>query len=272
MSSRKQIIDELAMVEVLGQMVKAYEDVYVAKIPHITQQVLASRDYALGLSRVYQQVLAARLYQQQAEQQLSQVAVLVTYSRQLSGELNEQIFRKFWQYVADKHIDLVVIGQWGKLRLQAQDSERDFQFFELPDKEITLQQIQKISLSLLDYQQIYVFYGKYRNLMSQVPVMTSFSPLKLLKQKLPAEKIDFLFEPEISEIVAYFREHIFAGLFHQTAHESQLAHLGSRISALENAISKIQDYAHQLKLKQRKLAKSRKNRKQLQRLASIVLS
>ena len=87
----------------------------------------------------------------------------------------------------------------------------------------------------------------------------------------PAGTVMYLFEPDLEKIVAFFETQIFSNLFKQTVHESHLARLASRITAMEQALERIENQEKILYSNKRKTIRLTENKVQLERVAGIGL-
>jgi F0F1-type ATP synthase gamma subunit len=81
-----------------------------------------------------------------------------------------------------------------------------------------------------------------------------------------------MFEPSVEKILMFFETQIFASLFDQAVHESQLAKFASRILAMDRAAQNIEVKLKRLELEKLKTVHSVSGKKQLDSLVSTSLT
>lgn len=297
MSSIKSLVEERAVVQVLGELVQAYEVAYVAKIGKTRDDVLAQRVFVEGLTKLYNEMKYA--YRKEVEALLrhksrsgrwllggrkkKSAAVLLSSSRRLAGEINQKVFGAFWDYIQSHDCDVIIVGSWAKEVYLQRGGDSNFVFFEMPDMNLTTEDLQPVLEKLLEYEGVQIFRGKYVSLINQVESMDTLGgveavekevfderiPAWFREREVEARQIGYLFEPSLKDILDFFDREIFASWLHQTSSEAGLAQMGSRISTLESAIDNIDKRLHGLTYERRKLIKRRKNKRQLQSLAGM---
>jgi F0F1-type ATP synthase gamma subunit len=122
-----------------------------------------------------------------------------------------------------------------------------------------------------------VYHGQFQNIIMQKPAISTIAGHLMSDPDLtptqPATKSthQYLFEPSLKEIVAFFETQFTTTLFYQSIHESELARNASRVKAMEESLDNIRHNEKKLKAVQRLLRKREDNKKQLERLASASL-
>lgn len=286
MSSSRQLSIETRLVEAMGDLVQTYEQIYVSKIQQVRDNVVGTRHFIEGLSTVYKELKLA--YGQEIllreKKHLAdvnplalhgEVVVLITTNKRLSGDINQKVFSYFMDYIANKDVKLMIVGQIGKELYQQRGGKKEYMFFSLPEDDLSIVDLQAAVEYLLHYDKVTVFHGRYKNLMIQQESKSSLTgEYDNVGAGLPTEEVrkeirKFLFEPGPREILEFFQKHIFGSLFQQTTQEANLAQMGSRIVAMEAATGNIQQRLKSLASAKRKLVKRKKNKKQLQALSGM---
>jgi len=147
-----------------------------------------------------------------------------------------------------------------------------YNYYDLEDDRVEVEDLVLVMRYLLQYQKIVVFYGQFKSLVNQVPTATAVSGDELYELK-PEEqkKHQYLFEPKIGEVLEFFEGQMLTTMFEQTVHESQLAKFASRLMALDTAVENIDRKVTQLNQAGVRLKHRQDSRKQLNRIAGISL-
>ncbi len=287
MPVRNSLADEIATAAGLKSLVTAYEEIAVMRIKRVRNDVLAARLFLDGLAEVFARVRASR--QREVAKQLRQrhkkkkgsgessVTVLLSTQKRLSGTITRKVVDMFAENIQaqDQPSDAVVVGSAARNLLSRLSSGRRIKYFKMPRSSAAAPlQLRPIVNHLLQYDKVTIYYGRFVNLVNQQPAATRLYQETLWKegqQEKQAKPEYFLFEPSLEQVVDFFDREVFANLFRRAVDESQLAHLGSRITAMEQASSNIDKELAHLMVKERRVIKDRKNSKQRQALTGMSL-
>jgi len=286
MSQLKQVAANSKFFSEFKVFVKSYQQVTLMDMEKIRQRVLEARAYADGLQDVFfdvkqnydQQILELLKKQPDHEQNFStlpknnrQALILLSPVTKFSGKINRKVFvnfSDFW-HQNETNTDVFIMGKTGQAFFTNQFPNQPFENIET--LEVT---IKKLSL----YQKINVFYPRFYNVVTQKPVITNLSGEKSFLQEFntdastyETDNKNYLFEPNLDKILNFFELQIFAILFNKTIEESDLAHLGARLTTLEATTQTLEEYTKKLQLQYQKLKRMSDNKKQRQRLAGIHL-
>ena len=202
------------------------------------------------------------------------VSVLLSANTTLYGGLIQRIFKLFIQNVSKDNSDIIIVGRVGRRLYEEQADKKAYLYFEIPDIEISLENLKPVIFHLVKYQKIMVYYGRYDSVVTQKEISSNISgdqPFELTAEPKPEADAtsQFLFEPSLDVILAFFEDLIASSLFRQTVHETQLARWASRILSMEKAQVNIDTQLTELRLSNLKIQKQQQNRTQLERLAGI---
>ena len=186
----------------------------------------------------------------------------------------QRIFKLFIENVLKDNSDIIIVGRVGRRLYEEQPNKKTYLYFELPDIEISLENLKPVIFHLVKYQKIMVYYGRYDSVVTQKEISSNISgdqPFELTAEPKPEADAtsQFLFEPSLDVILAFFEDLIASSLFRQTVHETQLARWASRILSMEKAQVNIDTQLTELRLSNLKIQKQQQNRTQLERLAGI---
>ncbi len=104
-----------------------------------------------------------------------------------------------------------------------------------------------------------------------MPVIANLYGMEDTTTTVTSTTVKYLFEPSLEKILQFFEAEIFASIFEQTIHESQLAKNGSRMLLLDNASQNIKDSLKKTELHLRILKHRQTNTKQLNALTGMSM-
>ena len=276
MSRIKQLEAETSIITVLNHLVQAYESMFVVRMAQTRDEIIGMREYVYGLQQTYNNVRLdqTRLKQSQlGMHRKGNVAILLSPEHSMSGQINQDVFRKFLEYSNQTNCDVIIVGEWGRdMYIQLRNGQSDFTYIEVHDGKIQPEELDKLVSAVRQYQTSKVFYGKYENLVQQSVAASDIgdqSQSSLPEQVAAEGDTGFLYEPNVDQIAKYFEDQIFTTVLNQTSKEGHLAQLGSRILTLEQALVKIDERLRKLKIQHRKQVRRAKQKKQLQAMTGL---
>ncbi len=299
MQGKKKLNEEIQAVNTLSSLIKTYEEIYMLKMYRTRNSVLNTRDYYTRILSLYKNVkqsykndLSGSFTKKNNQLALSvlkkpknQVLVFVSGNDRFAGDINNKIFFNFIEQYKISKSDLVVIGQIGKNLMKQRASRLKYQYFDLAEDfgVSTSKQLEPIVQFLIEYSDVRMFYGKFENMVSQVPVSQSITgEMGTVGNSLIADQVEqsiesnehfddsyFLSEPSLHNILIFFETQIFNSLFKRGVEEATLAQIGARVSSLEKSTYEIDKKVKLLNYMNLKGNKYLKNRKQQGLLVGI---
>ncbi len=280
MLSKKLLNLEIDSLHDIRAFVEVYEEVAATRMQRIRTDVMKARQFLEGLTAVFSDVKYN--YQSQVGQIVAQtklsrngrsVAVFISANSGLYGDIINQTFQMFLGYL-DTHpdTDAVVIGKQG-VRLIAESRPKIlYNYFDFSDDRVDSESLGMMMRYLLQFEKIVVFYGKFKNIVEQIPESTSISGDEILEAETGEKKHKkYLFEPSLAGILQIFEGEILASLFEQVLHESSLAKFASRLTHLDQAIENIDGKLGNLAVDARILRHKLDNKRQLARISGISI-
>ena len=246
--------------------------------------VLQSRQFLEGLLLVFAKVKSA--YVNEAGVNASSrtrngrtVAVFISANSRLYGDIVDRTFQKFSDYVKGNKPDVVILGKLGLSMMEDNLPGVLYNYYRFYlTTRLDLESFGLIMRYLLQFEKILVFYGEFRTILTQEPVVTSVSGdviearEEIIVNKSGKKMIRrFIFEPSVTEIARIFEGEILASLFEQTLHESQLSKYASRMLALDKSVENIDKRLGKVKEEGVKLRHKTMNKKQLSRISGFTL-
>lgn len=292
MAQRKVILEELAALNSIKELAESYEEIAVVRMQKIKDSVLKTRDFLAGISDVYVDLKAS--YMREIKELLEKrqrgdktilpslqkngktLLVYLSSNGRLYGSVTQKTYKLFMQDIKkpdSKDTDLVVIGRAGKEMIESSGVGKPFEFFDIPDTEVDIEHIKKIMTKFIQYEKVYIYYGKFGNVVKQTPISSSITGEDIFETEVvaPTPREDrFIFEPMLEKIFHLFESEIMANLFAQTLLENQLARHASRVNAMEEALVNIEEESKKLNQQRTRLKHLQQNKKQLETMSGVL--
>jgi ATP synthase F1 gamma subunit len=292
MPQRKKVLEDLEALNTIKNLAQSYEEIAVVRMQKLKNSVLQTRDYLADISDVYVDLKAS--YEREIKELIARrkqgntelipllqkkgktLIVYLASNGKLYGAVTQKTFRLFVQDIKKPEYaqaDIVVIGSAGKEMLDSSSVKRKYQYFDLPDTNVSIEHIKRLMQTFLSYEKVYVYYGKFGNVVTQSPTSTSISGEDIFEAEVaaPTPREDrFIFEPTLEKIFHFFETQIMTNLFSQTLLENQLARHASRVNAMEEALIHIQDEEKRLDKLRNTIKHQMQNKKQLETVSGVL--
>jgi len=281
MSRRDNLEETIKLVGQLLNLTEANQEIAVMRIGRVRETVLATRSFEEGLSAVYSSVLISHRQALAEEQdkddiEAKQAAILLSSNERFAGLITKSTTGEFVEFSrSNPSVDIIIVGQVGRELWELEQPDTPYFFFDLPEQAVSLKQIRPLLTHLLQYQDLTVFYPRYASVVTQQPVIrqlgSSIEAATRAAQDPTATAAHYLFEPSLENVLDFFNTQIFSIVVKKLFEETELAMLGSRITAMENAAYKIRERIEDLDRLEKQIRRRENNRKQRERLAGMRL-
>jgi len=137
-----------------------------------------------------------------------------------------------------------------------------------------LDDIKKLVNKFLSYEKVNIYYGKFSNVVQQIPFATSITGENIFEADVttPLTREDrFIFEPILEKIFHFFETQIIANLFTQTILENQLARHSSRVNSMEEMLGNIEQESKKLSQLRNRMKQLSEDTKQLETISGMAL-
>ncbi len=287
------VADRLLTTDTVLDMVTTLEEVAVLRMQRVRNSVLKTRGYLEGLLDVF---VSVRLVHQREIDQLhggrhwwqgrqpsakttvrngKTIIVLVSPSQRLSGEVGRRVYHEFETALEKQtgQFEVAIVGKMGHDRYVSQFQREPDLYLDWQEHADVQDDLPGFLASLVDYEKVIVFTAEFQSLVTQQPkqlILTGNEELTA-KAEGPVSNQMYLCEPTIGELVDFFEHQVVASLFQQSLQEARLAHLGSRVTALESATQTVTTEKSKLRRAAQQLERQEQQRRQRQRLAGMQL-
>jgi ATP synthase F1 gamma subunit len=283
MISKKQLMVETDGLLSLKGLVEVYEEVAAGRMQKVRGAVLQSRQFLEGLLVIFAKIKSA--YINDSNKQMTTrvknnrtAAVFISANSRLYGDIVDRTFNSFVDYTKTNKPDVVVLGKLGLSLMADRLPGVLFNYFDFSDDKVEMESFEIIMRYLLQFEKILVFYGQFKTILSQEPVITSVSgdAISAVNQQnsdSSGKKIvkQYIFEPSLEVISKVFEGEILASVFEQTLHESQLSKYASRMLALDRSIDNIEKRLLEVRSEGVRLKHKSFNKKQLSTFSGVSL-
>ncbi len=293
MAQRKVILEDLEALSSLKELAESYEEIAVIRMQKLKDSVLRTRNFLADISDVFVDLKASHLREiaellekrrkdnanlpPELQKKGKLLMVYLSSNTKFYGAITQKTFRLFLNDVrkpSENPPDVVVIGKVGKELYDAIETHTQYEFFDLPDNNVDIEYIKKLVNKFLQYEKVLIYYGKFGNVVKQIPFSTSITGDDIFETEIPTptpREDRFIFEPILEKIFHFFETQIMANLFGQTLLENQLARHSSRVNAMEEALIHIEEESKKLTLIKNRLRQQTENIKQLETISGMAL-
>jgi ATP synthase F1 gamma subunit len=283
MNNLIDINEKIGEIDTLQKLVDAYEEIASIRMKKTRSSVLSNRNFQDEINLLFDQVRlsyvkeVASLAKKKGPKDKNItflphngkiVAVLLSANTGLYGEIVGQTFQKFIGEAREGTSELTIVGKHGLSLYLAEGLNKPYTYFDLPDYGQDKMQLAEIVKHIVQYEEIHVYYGKFKNVISQEVTKLAISAEISLSEKGITKPISYIFEPSLEKILMFFETEIFASLFEQAVKESQLAKFASRFLAMDRAMGNIKEELKNMSFEKIRIVHNNSNRKQLDMLTS----
>ncbi|MCD6490621.1 MAG: ATP synthase F1 subunit gamma [Thermodesulfobacterium sp.] len=266
MPALRDIRRKIEAVKRIGQITKAMNMVASAKLRTLQERLEGFRPYRKKFEEVIDNVLGAGTINTQKIPFLQQREVkkagiiLVTADKGLCGAFNSNLIRETEKAIRrfhkeGKEVELTCVGKKGVTYFQRRAKVREA-YPNIMGK-ILMQDARKIARSAMmaylegEWDEVYVIYGYFINVVRQIPKMERIIPLSFEKSSEAEEKkvsYAYIYEPEEEELLSeilplYINTLVFSAML-----ETSVSEQAARMTAMDNANKACGDMVKQLTL------------------------
>lgn len=251
MSRALTIKKELGQIHTIEDLTQAFEGIASIHISQIRDRVVASKQFFSELWPIYRALRIdpkERLKRPGRERKGKSVFVAVTGESKLGTEVTEQLIDTLLaSFAAPNKTDIISVGSRGAQLLRTKGVATAGQFV-FPASDVTIN-VGDVIHELAKYDHISVFYQTYESLRVQkITRIDLVSAVRELGEGVADEgeaisSLDYIFEPNITEIADYMESVMMGVAFSQIIMESKLAGYATRFNAMTRAKTRAADLA-----------------------------
>jgi F-type H+-transporting ATPase subunit gamma len=264
MAGEKEIRNKIRSVQNMQKITSAMEKVAASKIRKAQAQMEASRPYAQRIRRVISHLAQANGnlgHPFMDEREVSRVGfIVISTDRGLCGGLNANLFRKVIGDVAewkDKgvDVDMVLVGAKAVQFFRRMGGSVLGTATHLGDQPSVNDLIGAITIMLKAYEEgkidrLFLLHNVFVSAMSQKPVAATLLPVSEIAEKDEEmqEHWDYIYEPEVSELLDEFLSRYIESQVYRGAVENFACEMAAKMVAMKSATDNAGDIISKLQL------------------------
>lgn len=266
MPALRDIRRKIEAIKRIGQITKAMNMVASAKLRTLQQRLEGFRPYRIKFEEVIDNVLACGTINTQKipllqKREVKKVGIiLITADKGLCGAFNSNLIREAEKAInrfkkEGKEVELICVGRKGATYFRKKAPVRE-QYVNIMGK-VLMQDARKIARSAMmaylagEWDEVYVIYGYFVNVVKQIPKMEKIIPLSLEKASEKEEKkmtYAYIYEPEEEELLSQILPLYINTLVFSAMLETAVSEQAARMTAMDNANKACGDMVKQLTL------------------------
>lgn len=285
---KKVITKEISDLQVLEVLTNAYAEISSGRMKKTRDSVVTSRDFLGEIQAVFRELQdsyrreflsLARRRGFKKGQKLTflshngrTTSLFLSTNAGFYGNLTRKVFGAFADDFKKGGVEATIVGRLGLSMFLQGFPGKSYSYFELSDYGIDRDQLSDLVRHLVQYDEIRVYYGKFRSIVNQLPEKTVISAQTAMNEgeKTGQEVVKYLFEPSLEEILMFFETEMFTSVFRQVVSESQLAKFASRMLAMDMAGERIKESLGVARNEYLRVVHYMNNKKQLEYLTSVL--
>lgn len=237
MNDLKETLEHTQTAQFVTTMLR---DISATKLQSIRALFDANHEYFIelhGLMALVEAHAQEKGYLNKEKEQTSKrVYVALTSNKRFYGTLNKEVIGYLREKIQnDKNASCVIIGQTGHQILEASSEPFPADFELFASDEPTPQEAFASIASLSVYDEIIVVHPTFINSFEQKAKETDLTHVPQRTELKEHPPLQYLFEPEILEMISFFRTQIRLVLFSRVLLETRLALTGARLMKMQRA-------------------------------------
>jgi len=262
----RQIIEESQALKLVAQ---SYSEIAASKLQRIRAGIEKNRTFFQEVSQVFHivNVAAAKRKIGLAAKDKGTISLILTSNNRFYGDIESKLLRYFVINSAKFKTDRIVVGKTAHEFLSTMKYSHSYQPFSFKNDVPEEQELKQIIANIEGYASVLVYYCRMQSVLVQEPHVVDViqaPPEHFIDPK--KHNIDYIFEPEIADMLKFFDSQIIQLLMEQTFLEAELARTAARLISMDEA----QGNADDLILTQKKILGSAKKSAENMRLLETI--
>lgn len=237
---------QVGQIESIKEITQAMADIATSQIKQ--RRAVAERNiqYFREIFTLYETVkqiaLKTKRYQETQRAKNGKTAViLLTSNNKFNGDLDVTLTNFFIEQSsleADPGLigaEKLVVGVSGQELLRGKHVNFKYTPIKFAKDYPTVTEIDSLVKQVGDYSRVLVYHSRFITLLNQEPAMTDITATEELKSSVKPENIQFLLEPEIGKMIAFFEDQMLLLLLQSIFLESEIARTAARMISMNQA-------------------------------------
>jgi len=263
----RNIIEE---TETLSEIASAYTEMSEMKIKQIRSAYELNARFYIEITYIYQHLMLTaanrKLLSPEGESKILSVAI--TSNQHFFGTMNLDVIDTFDNDSATKTLDRIVIGATGREHYQTQNNHSIKEFIQFKKDNPDPQEITDLLTRFHEYDKVLLYFPRFVTLLRQDTGIIDIT-YKPESHQMEGIDLDFIFEPELPDILDFFNTQVRTILFNRTMIETDLARTASRMLSMSGAHERAETQIKNQKQQLDKRAKLIRNAQLLETVAGM---
>lgn len=236
----KEIQEALEEGDSLRTIAQAYSEIANLKIKRIRSQVERNRLFFQEIFKVYALIKNLAIKRKVVVPKSKKtISIIITSNYHFYGSINSDLLEFFLNTAQKLNTDVILIGKAADDYFK-NNIPSNYHLMLLKTDQPDASELTNLANIIKDYNQVLIFHSRLKSLLVQEPMVSdittsSSSDEKILNAKGEVDEFKFIFEPELSKIMAFFDSQILTLLLESTFLESELARTASRFISMDQA-------------------------------------
>ncbi len=232
---------ELEDLKTIRFVVSALFDISVEKLGHLRAEFQKNQRFYIDISSLYSDIKRSARSRGDLPKKTTNVVrrvfVALTSNTRFYGSINADVMRSFIkQSRSAKDTDTLVIGNTGKSFLEdMSDKLPNIKTFSFVEDRPTKAEIHKFLNQIEAYDEVHVFYPSFVSIFAQKIEQTDITHTASEVESEETELVEYIFEPELSQVLGFFETRIRYLLFGRVVLESELARTAARLFSINRS-------------------------------------
>ncbi len=237
---------ELDNLETIGFVTTALFEVSAEKINRLRTAFEKNSKFYTEITKLYQAVkqtarargeLSEKTTGKAARDTNRSISVAFTTNSRFYGSVNTEVMRTFLKNMQDPQSDYLIIGRTGGLFMRNfPEHPAQVSYLLFKEDEPSDEEMRTFLDTIAPYEHVYVFHSSFVNVFTQKVSALDVAYMPSLEDsENTTEKIDYIFEPELPKILAFFETRVRHLLFQRIMLEAELARTAARLISMNQA-------------------------------------
>lgn len=219
----------------LKQIAQSYSEIANQKIKRIRANLDRNRQFFKEISEVYAMVKALSLKKRVTlPKPKKRLSIILTSNYRFYGNINSDVIDFFIALTQPVESDRILLGKAAIEYFKANRVFKNAQELMLKADQPSQAEIMALVNIIKDYNQVLVFYSRFKSLLVQEPVFADITSLAKIPQK-DDSAIKFIFEPDLPKLLSFFDSQILTLVLEETFLEAEVARTASRFISMDQA-------------------------------------
>lgn len=274
---------EVQQAETLQYITDVLADISALKIGEIRAGFERNTKFYQEIAQMYHvvKVLAARRnvrlegvggnQKSKESKEVEELRIVLTSNRKFYGQLNLDTMRRFLDDLVGGALqfDCWVVGETGQEILHKQQPNLDCREISFVKDDPNKEEKRRLIEETRAYSKVLVYYPKFVTVFTQ-EVGSMDVAQKPLKTEVAVEPVDYIFEPELPEILQFFEDEVRYILLDRLLLETQLSRVAARLWAMSAARERADEMVSKKRSQLNRAVRSARNARLLDSLGALI--